>query len=199
MAELDEVDLEILELLVADARRPWNEIAAQVDLSAPAVADRVNRLQEAGVIERFTVDLDRSQLRGGVPVLVELQLDSGATGPVRESLRGADAIEHVFESAEGTVIFMGRIPDGDVTAWLADELAETMDDVREYDVTLVTATEWTPGLGGTAFALTCAECGNTVTSEGETVVLDGERYDFCCQSCETRFVERYERMAEEAD
>jgi YHS domain-containing protein len=71
--------------------------------------------------------------------------------------------------------------------------------IRDWEVTLLTDAEWTPSLGGTEFALTCAECGNTVTDEGESTRLDGETYHFCCGSCEARFTERYERMADAAD
>lgn len=197
MPGLDETDLEILDSLMADARRPWSAIAEEVDLSPPAVADRVERLQDAGVIRRFTLDLDRSQLRSGVPVLVTLQPAGGAADDVRAALRGEDAVEHVFTTAEGDLVCVARVPDGDVPSWLAEGLGEAA--VADYAVTLLTDAEWTPSLGGTEFALTCAECGNTVTSEGETARLGGDLYHFCCGSCAGRFTERHERMADAAD
>jgi len=200
MPPLDDTDLEILELLVADARRPWSDIAEAVDLSPPAVADRVDRLQEAGVVRRFTLDLDRSQLHGGVPVLVGLDLGPESETDVREALRGDAAVEHVFTTAEGEFVCVARVPDGDVPAWLDEAVAAAVEGaIRDWEVTLLTDAEWTPSLGGTEFALTCAECGNTVTDEGESTRLDGETYHFCCGSCEARFTERYERMADAAD
>lgn len=199
MTDLDETDLEILELLLADGRRAWSDVAEHVDLSPPAVADRVERLQEAGVVRRFTIDIDRSQLRSGVPVLVEFDVEPGATDEVERALADADAVEHRFTTAGGAVVWMGRIPGGDVSAWVRTELEDAADAVRDLDVTLLSAAEWTPGLGGTDFALACAECGNTVTSEGESTTLGGERYHFCCPSCATRFTERYEAVSEGAD
>jgi len=65
-------------------------------------------------------------------------------------------------------------------------------------VTLLSSAEWTPTLSGTEFALTCAECGNTVTSEGESAEIGGERYRFCCENCLTTFRERHERIEEGA-
>ncbi|MFB6218173.1 MAG: ArsR family transcriptional regulator, partial [Halobacteriaceae archaeon] len=47
-------------------------------------------------------------------------------------------------------------------------------------------------IGGTTLALECAECGNTVTAEGETARIDGTRYSFCCESCRRRFESRYD-------
>lgn len=56
--------------------------------------------------------------------------------------------------------------------------------VADYEVTLLTGVEWTPSIGGTEFALTCAECGNTVTSEGSAARIGDDLYQFCCPSCE---------------
>ncbi|MGD1064852.1 MAG: Lrp/AsnC family transcriptional regulator, partial [Terracidiphilus sp.] len=48
--ELDAVAWRILEALQQNARQPFAEIGRQIGLSTPAVAERVHRLEEAGVI-----------------------------------------------------------------------------------------------------------------------------------------------------
>jgi DNA-binding Lrp family transcriptional regulator len=191
MRDLDETDLDILQLLMRDARKPWAEIAEAVDLSPPAVADRVERLQEMGVVRRFTVDIDRSKLREGVPVLIRMETATDATADVRATLREAEAVEHLFTTAERDLLCYARVPDGNVPRWLDGTLGDGVDD---YTVTLLTDGEWTPTVGGTGFALSCAECGNTVTSEGTTARIGGDLHQFCCQSCEGQFEARYERF-----
>jgi DNA-binding Lrp family transcriptional regulator len=57
-------------LLLEDARRPYSEQAEAVELSPSAVSDRVDRLRDFGVIECFTLDLNRSRLREGVRLAV---------------------------------------------------------------------------------------------------------------------------------
>lgn len=74
-----------------------------------------------------------------------------------------------------------------------------IDAVDDYAVDLLTDTAWTPSVGDGELAPACAECGNTVTSEGETTRLDGERYQFCCSSCEAQFVDQYERLRDDID
>jgi len=66
-------------------------------------------------------------------------------------------------------------------------------------VTLLAAAEWSPDLGGTEFALSCAQCGNTVDSEGTATRISEELYQFCCPSCEDRFEERYDQLQQSAD
>jgi len=196
MSALDETDVRILELLVEDARRPYSDIAESVDLSPPAVSDRVERLRESGVIRRFTVDLDRSQLRAGVPVLVTLELPSDVVEAVRDDVVGAEPVEHVFVTAEGDVVFHARLR-ADAVREQLDRLVD-LSRVDDYEVTVVGDVEWSPALGGAEFALSCAECGNTVTSEGRSERFDGERYHFCCPSCLAQFRERYEQFEADA-
>jgi len=202
MRDLDETDLEILSLLAEDARRPFSEIGDRVGLSGPAVSDRVTRLEETGVIKRFTVDVDRTKLRAGVPVLVDVELPVGAESTdgsntldaARERVR--DAVEHQFVTAEGDLRVYARVEGRNVREWVVG-LFEGVG-VEDYTVTLVDEFEWTPSIEGVEFALTCAECSNTVDSEGETARIDGEVYHFCCPSCLSQFRERYQRLEEGA-
>ncbi|WP_254280335.1 AsnC family transcriptional regulator [Haloarcula marina] len=196
MRGLDDTDREIVRLLLDDARRPFSDIADRVGLSAPAVSDRVDRLQEMGVVRGFTLDLDRSLLRSGVPVLLEIVAEPGRTDAVASGLNDADAVEHVFRTADHRVTVTATVPQSAVTDLLDAHV--DVADIDSYEVRLVADTEWTPGLGTAEFAPDCAECGNTVDEEGERTVLDGDTYYFCCGSCESRFVEQYESLKERA-
>jgi Lrp/AsnC family transcriptional regulator, leucine-responsive regulatory protein len=60
-APLDDTDRALLSALAEDARLPVSELARGVGLSAPATADRLRRLEASGVIERFTVRIDRAR------------------------------------------------------------------------------------------------------------------------------------------
>ena len=196
MRDLDETDMQILSMLAADARRPFSEIGDEIGLSGPAVSDRVTRLEESGVINTFTIDVNRAALRAGVPVLIDLTLPPASLSAARDAVRESDAVEHVFVTAEGDLRFYARVEAQNVREWvggLFDEIA-----IDDYTVTLVDDVEWTPSVDGVEFALTCAECGNTVDSEGETARIDDEVYHFCCSSCLSRFEDRYRRLEEGA-
>lgn len=196
MRDLDETDREILRLLLQDARRPYSDIAARVDLSAPAVSDRIERLEELGVIRGFTLDLDRSRLTGGIPVLVELSLVPGAAERVHDDLSSLDAVENVFETADGDVVFQARVTDLDVVSLLEDVTDVTR--VSDVSVRLLSASEWRPSVGDVSLALTCAECGNSVTTEGEAAVIGGSQYHFCCENCLAKFRDRFEELQQNA-
>ena len=196
MRGLDDTDREILALLLADARRPFSDIADEVGLSAPAVSDRVDRLQEMGVVRGFTVDVDRSLLRDGVHVLIDIEAEPGRAADIRDAIATAEAVEHVFRTADERVTVTATLPDAEATALLESQV--DMADVASYEVRLVAESEWTPSVGAAEFAPECAECGNSVDAEGERTRLDGETYYFCCGSCEASFTDRYRSLQEGA-
>ena len=193
MRDLDDIDMQILELLAGDARCAYSDIGDAVGRSGPAVSERVRKLEEAGVLRGFTVDVDRSQLREGVPVLVDVAVAPGRREPVRDAFRESDAVEHVFTTASGDVVVQASLPSTDAYRWVEDVLDP--DDFDSVDVTLLADVEWTQSVGATDFAVSCAECGNTVTSEGTSATLGGDTYRFCCESCERAFVDRYEELS----
>jgi DNA-binding Lrp family transcriptional regulator len=69
---IDDLDRQIVAQLVADARRSYAEVGAEVGLSAPAVKRRVDRLRRDGVIVGFTALLDPCAAGGAVEAFVEL-------------------------------------------------------------------------------------------------------------------------------
>lgn len=197
MRDLDEKDMVILELLAENARRSYSDLGEAVDLSAPAVSDRVSRLQEAGVIRGFTVDVDRATLRAGVPLLVTVDVAPGRLDAVQEALSSADSVEYVFTTAAGDVVFHARLPQREVRP-----LLETVADdgaVRDFTVDLLTDVDWSPTVGAAGFDLECVECGNAVGEGGESASIGGTRYHFCCPTCRTRFEERYAELERGAD
>jgi Lrp/AsnC family leucine-responsive transcriptional regulator len=69
---VDRVDWRILAELQDDARLSFNELSRRVNLSAPAVADRVRRLQETGVITGYHALVDPTRVGRGVRAIVRM-------------------------------------------------------------------------------------------------------------------------------
>ncbi|GIL38480.1 Lrp/AsnC family transcriptional regulator [Roseiterribacter gracilis] len=69
---LDATDRSILAALADNARLSLKELAGVVKLSSPAVAERLRRLEERGVIRAFTIELDPQALGYPLQSLVRL-------------------------------------------------------------------------------------------------------------------------------
>ena len=57
-ARLDDIDIRLLELLQEHGRTSQHDLAQAVGLSSPAVAERLRKLEERGIIRQFTVLVD---------------------------------------------------------------------------------------------------------------------------------------------
>jgi DNA-binding Lrp family transcriptional regulator len=74
--EVDDLDLALLRALAADARQSQRALARQIEMSPPAVADRLARLERAGAIRGYRAEIDWEVL--GYPVVVYLAVTAGA-------------------------------------------------------------------------------------------------------------------------
>lgn len=70
---LDDTGWKILELLQQDARIAFSELGRQVGLSAPAVAERVRRMEDAGIITGYRAQVDPSKLGYTLEVFVRIE------------------------------------------------------------------------------------------------------------------------------
>ena len=86
MERLDDIDERILVELAENARATFAEIGEKVNLSAPAVKRRVDRMLDRGVIKGFTTVIDRSALGWNTEAYVQV-FCQGTIAP--ERLRAA--------------------------------------------------------------------------------------------------------------
>lgn len=107
--ELDATDIEIIDLLCLDARRPLVDIAKRVHLSSPAVKRRIDRLEALEVITGYTARVDHAKL--GRPLEAFTELRFAGTTPVDEIAgiaQGIPEVQAVFTIAG----------DPDALAWI---------------------------------------------------------------------------------
>lgn len=94
---LDDVDRRLLMLLRQDARQPNASLAREVGMTAPAVADRLRRLEREGVITGYRVDVDLEALGYGFPVLLAVSLEHHGMETVRAFVDALAKLPEVVE------------------------------------------------------------------------------------------------------
>ncbi|MNM83293.1 HTH-type transcriptional regulator LrpC [compost metagenome] len=126
---VDAIDMQLLEALVADARTSIAELARTVGLSAPSVAERVRRLEEAGVIEGYSVRINPRAL--GLPLSAWLRIRPipGQLHKVAEILRGLPEIVEC-DRITGEDCFIARAHVASV-----EELERLIDQIIPYAMT----------------------------------------------------------------
>jgi len=83
---LDLFDRRLLGALQANAQARYADLGAAAHLSAPAAFERVKKLKRAGVIRRFTIDLDPDALGLHVCAFVEIALNNARCAEAAEAL-----------------------------------------------------------------------------------------------------------------
>jgi Lrp/AsnC family transcriptional regulator, leucine-responsive regulatory protein len=84
---VDAIDLRLVELLRTNARLSFAELARQVGLSAPAVHERVGKLESSGVVRGYRADVDPEAIGLGVTAMI---------GVVEESTTDADELQELL-------------------------------------------------------------------------------------------------------
>ncbi|ACV47669.1 MULTISPECIES: Lrp/AsnC family transcriptional regulator [Halomicrobium] len=75
---MDDLDREIMGILRRDSRTPYTEIADEVGTSEGTVRNRVERLIDEGVIERFTIATQTGNVKAMIEVSVDVNVDTHA-------------------------------------------------------------------------------------------------------------------------
>lgn len=70
---LDAVDARILAALDADSRLSMSELARRVGMSAPSVSERVRRMEGAGIIRSFTIDVEPRAMGYQIRAMVRIR------------------------------------------------------------------------------------------------------------------------------
>lgn len=110
---MDAVDRQLIYALRANARATYAELAKIVGLSAPAVHERVNKLEAAGVITGYHAGVAPEALGYAMNALIGIFLtDSSDTEAVTASLRAIPVVEDCwFVAGEETFVVKVRVPD----------------------------------------------------------------------------------------
>ncbi len=77
-AAIDRLDRRIIEVLRTEGRISWKELADRVHLAPSSVADRVRRLEAAGVIRGYHAHIEPSSLGRDVRAVVDVALPPGS-------------------------------------------------------------------------------------------------------------------------
>lgn len=76
--KLDDITWLLLSALQRDARLSYKQLADEVGLTPPAVAERLRQLERAGVIEKYEVRLNPDKL--GLPITAVIRISASVRG-----------------------------------------------------------------------------------------------------------------------
>lgn len=94
--KVDSINWKILELLQTNARRSNTEIANHVGISSPAVAERIRKLEDAGVIEGYKTKVEAFELGYQLRALITVRAFMGRLKPFLEKVKSFDEVVNCY-------------------------------------------------------------------------------------------------------
>jgi Lrp/AsnC family transcriptional regulator, leucine-responsive regulatory protein len=135
---LDSVNVRVLDELVADGRISMAELGRRVGLSAPAVAERVQRLERAGVIAGYHAELDPQVLGFPVSAVVRIRPSPGQLQRIPEVARETPEVAECHRIT-GEDCYLLRLHLRSI-----DDLEEVLDRFTPYGLTTTSIVHSTP-------------------------------------------------------
>jgi len=135
---LDATNLDILRLLFDEPRLAMSELARRIGMSAPAVTERVQRMQDAGVIRGARLDVDHAALGLGITAFVRVRPMPGQLQNVSELARKTPEIIECHR-VTGEDCFIMKVLVGRV-----ELLEAVLDEILKYGNTTSSIVQSTP-------------------------------------------------------
>lgn len=86
MLSIDRLDVELLELLAADARAGVVDLASRLGISRNTVQARLRRLEEGGLLTGYRPELKLAQAGVSVEAFIGLEVQQGRLGSIVDAL-----------------------------------------------------------------------------------------------------------------
>jgi Lrp/AsnC family transcriptional regulator of ectoine degradation len=142
MTSLDDRDLKILTILQTEGRLTKAALAERVNLSPAACWERLQRLEQAGIIIGYEARINPKLLTGAAEVLMSVELESHRSSDFQAFEKGIAAVPEVVEcwAVGGGIDYMLRVVTQDIAAYqvLVDGLLSAGIGVRRYYSYVVT-------------------------------------------------------------
>ena len=104
--KIDGLNWEILNYLQEDARASLASIGRRVGLTPPAVAERVKKMEDAGIIEGYFAKVSHTQLGHQLKAIIMLKAFLGKLKPFLEKVKSFDEIVNCYRITGNENIIM---------------------------------------------------------------------------------------------
>ncbi len=121
---IDHLDDKIIEILKKDSRKPFVEIANELEVSEGTIRSRVKKLFEEGIIQAFTIKTSSKNVKALVEVKIDVNVN---TSEIADQIASFEGVSEVYE-VTGEEDIVAII---DVTS--SPQLNEIIERIRRYD------------------------------------------------------------------
>ena len=139
--ELDSKDIQILSLLLNNARLSNKEIAAKIEIAQSSTHDRIKKLTQKGYIKGAHVQIDQKKLGLNIEVMLAIKLNKQHRSIIADFIKKASQLPGVLQifhmAGNSDFILHLAVKDSDeLRSFILDRLS-TLDYIQSTETTMV--------------------------------------------------------------
>ncbi len=194
--KLDETEMKILIELEKDGRLSRRMLGDRINVSTPTVSSKIEKLENMGIIEGFSVEIDYRKL-GFQKYFFKIETEVKTEEEIKEAFAEFERFRKI-EKLEGSgyliTLFINEFSQLDK----ATEYLEKEDGIKIQEVWRTQDQESKgpkiPLDENVPLDIACYYCNKPIKAEPKKWKKDGKEHYFCCSSCEELYEEKYERL-----
>ncbi|WP_200411765.1 Lrp/AsnC family transcriptional regulator [Virgibacillus salexigens] len=132
---LDNTDMHILDELSKNSRITMKELGEKIHLTGPATSDRVAKLEESGIIEGYTINVNQVKLGCTIHAFITIITESISHQPYLSFIKtqGKYLINNYKISGDGCYILECKFPSNE----LMNQFLEELNEYANYKLSIV--------------------------------------------------------------
>ena len=111
---MDTIDKKILQLLQENGRITVKEITQTISLTAPAVSERIKRLEKEGIIQGYTAIIDPRKLGRSIHAIINVSVQPTATATLLDLVKNEDMVVECHH-VTGSYSYLVKIDAAEIT------------------------------------------------------------------------------------
>lgn len=127
--KFDEIDVLILKELQKDSRISIRELSKRINLSPPSVTERVRRLEDCGIIEGYTIKINKKKLGLSIDCIIKVTMKSGEYEKFKIFIKECERSEWCYRIA-GNGCFLVKL-----SVKSLNEIEEFINEISSYALT----------------------------------------------------------------
>ncbi|MBW6517364.1 MAG: AsnC family transcriptional regulator [ANME-2 cluster archaeon] len=193
MAELDELDIKILTLLQEEGRQSFREVAKKTHTSVPTIGSRVERMQQLGIIRRFTIDIDQEKIEGYQSAVLIIDVKPSESQAIVSRLSEMDEVVEISVSSDSDFGIIAKVVGS------ADDVMRIQNSLTEPGINKARAIlirdvikKDATNMAASLIKMSCSYCSKEMAEGAVKSKIDDKNYYFCCNTCKSAFMDKYQ-------
>jgi DNA-binding Lrp family transcriptional regulator len=194
--KLDKIDVKILSLLQKNARKSFREIAKELEMSTPTISNKINTLENVGVIKGYRADINADNL-GETSIILIVKCSPSYLDGVAKKLEDFENVTEVYILSNSRIFLtVTLINPNEINDFLSNlsNIGEILD--YEYYSIINTIKESPRAIirENLSIVLNCYYCQKPMQDEPVKLKLDGKTHYVCCNTCAKQYKQKYEDL-----